>query len=78
MGELLHYNYMNRQEVRPMTQHEFLVLSRLAARATYNFAHVRPNASSEERKNLEDKAAALNAACRICAQYIEREGDNGE
>lgn len=67
-----------RTDIRLMTEYEYMVLSRMAARATYNFAHVRPEASAGERKALKEKASVLNAACHICAKYIKREADNGE
>lgn len=67
-----------RTDIRLMTEYEYMVLSRMAARATYNIAHVRPEASAEERKALKEKASVLNAACHICAKYIKREADNGE
>ena len=43
----------------PLTESQIYTLGKLAARARYNADHVKARATAEERRNLQDKAEAL-------------------
>lgn len=49
----------------PLTESQIFTLAKLAAKARYNAQHVRPGATSEEKKNLLDKKEALEAALKL-------------
>lgn len=49
----------------PLTESQIHTLGRLAARARYNADHVRAGTTEEERRNLQEKAEALEAALRL-------------
>lgn len=48
----------------PLTESQIYTLGKLAARARYNADHVRAGATADERRNLQDKAEALEAALK--------------
>lgn len=49
----------------PLTESQIYTLGKLSARARYNADHVRAGATAEERRNLQDKAEALEAALKL-------------